>query len=63
MQSELVALDALAVEGFGDERFGEFAGLGCSDGPPDDAARVDVDDHEQLVVDAALRAGQFRDVP
>jgi hypothetical protein len=42
--------------GVGDERFGEFAGLGCNDGPPNDVARVDVDDHEQLVVGAALGA-------
>jgi hypothetical protein len=63
VQGELVAVDALAVEGVGDERFGELTGLGCGDGPGDDVAGVDVDDHEQLVVDAPFGASEFRDVP
>jgi hypothetical protein len=60
VEGELVPVDALAVDGIGDERFGERTGLGGRDAPGDDVAGVDVDDHEQLVVNAALGAGQLR---
>ncbi len=45
------------------EAGGELAGLGWGDAPVDDVAAVDVDDHEQLVVLAAVRALQLRDIP
>jgi hypothetical protein len=56
VEGELVTGDTVAGERVGDERFGEFAGLGGGDHPPDDVAAEDVDDHEQLVVDAPLGA-------
>ena len=45
-------LGPLAGDRVVDELLGEFAGLGGSDGPGDDVTGVDLDDHEQLVVDA-----------
>ena len=56
VQRELPGRDAVAGEGVGDERFGELAGLGASDGPPDDVAAEDVDDHQQVVELAPRRA-------
>jgi hypothetical protein len=42
---------------------GELAGLGGRDHPADDVAAEDVDDHEQLVVDASGWALELGDVP
>jgi hypothetical protein len=63
VDGELVAVDALAGERVGDEGFGEFAGLGRRHHPAHHVAAEDVDDHEQLVVDAPLGARQLGDVP
>ncbi len=63
VQGELIVVDLLAGEGVGDERLGEFTGLGGRHHPPDDVAGEDVDDHEQLVVDAPLGTLQLGYVP
>src|SRR5680860_226587 len=63
VQGELILGHALRVVGGVDEFLGEFAGLSGGDAPGDDVAGVDVDDDEQLVVDATLGALEFRDVP
>ena len=59
MQRQLTLNDALGIDRLGDELLGQLTGLGFGDDPPDDVTREDVDDDEQLVVDAPLRAGEF----
>jgi hypothetical protein len=59
VQRQLTLNDALGIDRLGDELLGQLTGLGFGDDPPDDVTREDVDDDEQLVVDAPLRAGEF----
>jgi len=63
VQGELVGFDAVAGEGVGDEGLGQLPGLGGRHHPADDVAAEDVDDHVELVVDAALGAAELGDVP
>ena len=63
VQGELITLDAVRGEGVGDECFGQLTGLGRRHHPPHHVAGEDVDDHEQLVVDAAVGALQLGDIP
>lgn len=63
VQGELVGADALPGEGLGDEGFGQLGGLGRGDHPRHDLAAEDVDDHIQVVVDAAFRSLEFRYIP
>jgi hypothetical protein len=59
VEGELVAVDAVDGEGVGNERLSELAGLGRGDHPAHDVAAEDVDDYEQLEVDAAGGALQL----
>ena len=63
MQGEFSLGDAVLAVGGVDEVGGEVAGLSPSNAPVDDVAAVDVNDHEQFVVLATIRAFQFGDVP
>lgn len=54
VQGQLAALDSMGAEGGADELGGELAGFGGGHAPSHHVAGVDVDDDEQLVVDAAF---------
>jgi hypothetical protein len=63
VDGELVRWDLMARHRVGDQLLGELAGLRRRHAPGHDVAAEDVEHHVEVVVDAAFRALELRDVP